>query len=126
MMSDRMWWCALCQGGEGHCFGTGLSQTQKFGSEEKIKCQCDCQSHTLSEDDVRQDMITLLTAEAHDEYAMLKQLIAELPEDRARMLLLLMTKYVTWMVRESGFDVVQMVQTTALYWSGGEPEEPTE
>lgn len=118
---SKTFWCHLCVGGEGHCFGSGLSINQQADSDQLIKCDCPCKSHKLSEDDVRNDMIALLTAEAHDDYDLLKSLISELPEERTHVLLVLMTKYVTWMVREAGMDAVQMVRDTALYWAGGGP-----
>ena len=122
MSSDRMWWCALCQSEEGHCFGKGFSVTQAAESSELIGCGCECKTHTISDDDIRQDLIVIMGLEANDDYSVLKEFITTLPEERARAVLMLMTKYVMWMVREAGFDAVEMVQKTALYWAGGEPD----
>jgi hypothetical protein len=94
-----------------------------MNATEMIKCKCECRTHTISEDDIRNDMIVILGLEANQDYEILKAVIAGLPEERVRSVLTIMTKYAMWMVREAGMDPVEMVQKTALYWQGADPDQ---
>lgn len=89
---------------------------------KRADCTCECAKHTLPEGDVRQDLIALLTAEAHSEYGLLIALINETSEQRLRELTLVFVKYIIWMVKAAEMDPVEMIQRAALFWSGGDDE----
>lgn len=93
-----------------HCVGKGEG------------CACECVLHTFPEGDPRYVFISVLTAEAHNDFDLLKAVIAGLTEDEAKASLLLAAKFAIWMSRTAGIDPVQMVQSAALYWSGGDDE----
>lgn len=95
-----------------HCFG------------EVDYCECPCREHKFGPDDIRMKLIELFTAQAHDEFDLLKSLIGELDADEAKTLLLLNVQFNNWMMKQAGIDPVQHVREAALYWQGGEP--PTE
>lgn len=103
--------CVSCEYGGKHCMGTYPG------------CICECAAHTLDDDDPRMHVIALLTAEAHEDPALLMGVLAELPEDELREAMLVLVKYVGWILRSADIDPVAMIQKTALYWAGGEPEE---
>lgn len=94
-----------------HCFGATDG------------CDCACIAHTLDEDDVRKTFMALLSAEAHEEYDLLRDLVLGMEEAERIACLIIATKYVTWMVKQAGIDPVTQVQEAALFFSGGEPDE---
>lgn len=94
-----------------HCVGKGEG------------CTCECALHTFPPGDPRFVFISVLTAEAHNDFNLLKAVIAGLTEDEAKSSLLLAAKYAIWMARTAGVDPVQMVRSAALFWSGGEDDE---
>lgn len=103
--------CVSCEYGGKHCLGTAPG------------CKCECAAHALDSEDLRMSMMALITAEAHNEYGLLKTLIQDLGFGNLQGVTLLMVKYVVWMMRTADLDPVKTVQEAALYWSGGEPDE---
>lgn len=103
--------CVSCECGGKHCLGSYPG------------CICECVQHTLPDDDVRNDVIALLTAEAHKDGALLEDLLVEMSDDRTLAVVIVLVKYISWMLNEAGIDPVEMIQKTALYWAGGEPSE---
>lgn len=107
--------CHLCIAGESHCFG-------KSGMVDPI-CMCECRHHMLPQGDIRFLFISLLTAEAHDDFALLKVQINDLSHDELKASLLLAVKYAISLSKQYGENPVEVVRAAALYWAGGTPTE---